>query len=160
MRRMALALICGLLSGPALGAAGAAPPVSSERVDLRGARDPSAASPGAPESGAAVAATEALAPDLAPVDLQGLRDTVDYYNMRANLLAGVDLFSEVAAIGGGIVQVRASDGWAGLPPDAQRNYVTALQERWATATGSPDHRRVQIVDPGGRTLMDQASLFW
>src|SRR5262245_7410812 len=111
MRRMALVLICGLLSGPAAGAAGAAAPVSADGVDPRDANNPGDAGAGAPAARSAAAATETPAPSLAPVDLERFRDTVDFYNVRANLLEGVALFSEVAAMGGGIVQVRASDGW-------------------------------------------------
>jgi hypothetical protein len=157
MRRIAFAFICSLLSGPPLGAAAAALPVSGERVDLRAGpagapHDGSAGAPG--PRGPALAQTEALAPGVTPVDLERFRDTVAYFNSRAKSVAGVDLFSEVAAIRGGTVQLRASDGWARLPPAAQRNYVTALLERWAAATGRADHRRVQIVDPGGQVLME------
>jgi hypothetical protein len=120
--------------------------------------DTSAAVPETPEP--AMAQAEVLgsgaAPDVAPVDLDRFRDTVAYFNSRSRSVAGFDLFGEVTAIGGGTVQLRASDGWARMPPAAQRNYVTALLERWAAASDRADHLRVQIVDPGGQVLMEQS----
>jgi hypothetical protein len=115
-----------------------------------------ASAPGPRGSALAEAATPGGAPDLAPVDLERFRDTVAYFNSRSRSIAGVDLFGEVAAIGGGTVQVRAGDGWARMPPAAQRSYLSTLLERWAAATGRADQLRVQIVDSSGQVLMEQS----
>jgi hypothetical protein len=104
--------------------------------------------------------TEALAPDapieIKAVDLQRFRESVAYLNSRSESLAGVDLFSAVESLGGGTVQVGATDAWASIPPAAQRSYASALLERWAAATGRGDQVKVQIVDESGQVLMEQS----
>ena len=64
--------------------------------------------------------TEALAPgaagEIKAVDLQRFRDSVAYLNSRSESLAGVDLFSAVEPLGGGTVQVGATDAWASIRP--------------------------------------------
>ena len=90
------------------------------------------------------------------MDLQRFRDSVAYLNSRSQSLAGVDLFSAVEPLGGGAVQVGATDAWATIPPAAQRSYASALLERWAAATGRGDQVRVQIVDESGRVLMEES----
>jgi hypothetical protein len=104
--------------------------------------------------------TETLAPGAAgeinAVDLQRFRDSVAYLNSRAESLAGVDLFGAVEPLGGGTVQVGATDAWASIPPAAQRSYASALLERWAAATGRGDQVKVQIVDESGRVLMEES----
>jgi hypothetical protein len=107
---------------------------------------------GAPSTGAAAApppeAVEA-------VDLQRFRDSVAYLNSRSKSVGGVDLFTEVEPLGGGVVQVGATDAWADLPPAGQRSYAQALIERWAAATGRSDQLAVRIVDQGGQVLLEQ-----
>jgi SH3-like domain-containing protein len=105
-------------------------------------------------------AAEALAPGAAgaikAVDLQRFRDSVAYLNSRSESLAGVDLFGAVEPLGGGTVQVGATDAWASIPPAAQRSYASALLERWAAATGRADQVKVQIVDAAGQVLMEKS----
>jgi hypothetical protein len=113
-----------------------------------------------PATAAAAAGAEAVAPgagaEIEAVDLQRFRDSVAYLNSRSKSVAGVDLFTEVEPLGGGAVQVGATDAWADIPPGGQRSYATALLERWAAATGRADQLTVQIVDRGGQVLMEQS----
>jgi hypothetical protein len=130
----------------------------------QGAEDVSDASVARPEPLRTAAApereTETLAPgaagEIKPVDLQRFRDSVAYLNSRAESLAGVDLFGAVEPLGGGTVQVGATDAWASIPPAAQRSYASALLERWAAATGRADQVKVQIVDEAGQVLMEES----
>jgi hypothetical protein len=134
--------------------AGAAPPVRP----LEDATD--AAQPAAP-AGAGTPGIESIAPgataEFEAVDLQRFRDSVAYLNSRSQVVAGVDLFTEVEPLGGGAVQVGATDAWADVPPAGQRSYAGALLERWAAATGRADRLTVQIVDQGGQVLMEEST---
>ena len=113
-----------------------------------------------PLTTAAASPTETAGPapgaaEIKAVDLQRFRESVAYLNSRSESLAGVDLFSAVESLGGGTVQVGATDAWASIPPAAQRSYASALLERWAAATGRGDQVTVQIVDDSGQVLMEQ-----
>jgi len=121
-----------------------------------------AAGPSAPlgTAGVEAPAAEVIAPGAAAeidaVDLQRFRDSVAYLNDRSKLVAGVDLFTEVEPLGGGAVQVGATEAWADVPPAGQRSYASALLERWAAATGRADQLTVQIVDQGGQVIMQES----
>jgi hypothetical protein len=152
-------------AGPAA-AAGESPPLrplggATAAAEPEGPAGP-AAEPGAPLGTAGVEAPgmEATAPGAAAeidaVDLQRFRDSVAYLNTRSKLVAGADLFTEVAPLAGGVVQVGAADAWATVPPAGQRNYASALLERWAAATGRTDQLTVQIVDQGGQVIMEES----
>ena len=105
-------------------------------------------------------APQAIAPSAAAVvdavDMQRFRDSVAYLNSRSMLVGGSELFTEVEPLGGGAVQVGASDGWASLPPAGQRSYASALLDRWSAATGRSEHVKVQIVDDGGRVILEES----
>lgn len=145
----------------------AAPPPPEAQPE---SADPPAISPDAPlepateaiiDDGAQAATTpEAPAPaaasEIAPVDLQRFRDSVDYLNSRALAVAGVDLFAEVEPVGGGAVQVRATDGWANIPPAGQLSYANTLLDRWAAATGGAGPVKVQIVDDSGEVILEES----
>ena len=111
-------------------------------------------------TGAGTPGTEVIAPgaaaEIEAVDLQRFRDSVAYLNSRSKLVAGVDLFTDVEPLGGGAVQVGATEAWANVPPAGQRSYASALLERWAAATGRADQLRVQIVDQGGQVIMEES----
>jgi hypothetical protein len=113
-----------------------------------------------PPAGVAAPAPGAIAPgaaaEIEALDLQRFRDSVAYLNSRSQSLAGVDLFTEVEPLGGGAVQVGATDAWADIPPASQRSYANALLERWAAATGRADQLTVQIVDQGGQVIMEES----
>ena len=143
----------GAAAGPATDAPAPAQP-SEDLSDASIARPESLQTAAAPPRD-----TEALAAgagEIRAVDLQRFRDSVAYLNSRSQSLAGVDLFSAVEPLGGGAVQVGATDAWATIPPAAQRSYASALLERWAAATGRGDQVRVQIVDESGRVLMEES----
>jgi uncharacterized protein YraI len=150
------------------GEASMPPLAASEPADTpapgQGAEDVSDASVARPEPVRSAAAprheTETPAPgaagEIKAVDLQRFRDSVAYLNSRAESLAGIDLFGAVEPLGGGTVQVGATEAWASIPPAAQRSYASALLERWAAATGRSDQVKVQIVDESGRVLMEES----
>ena len=94
--------------------------------------------------------------DFDAVDLQRFRDSVAYLNSRSALVGGSELFTGVEPLGGGAVQVGASDAWASMPPAGQRSYASALLDRWSAATGRSDQIKVQIVDDGGRVIMEES----
>jgi hypothetical protein len=119
--------------------------------DLNDAAAAAEAEPGAPESivpGAGI--------DVDAVDLQRFRDSVAYLNSRSMLVGGSELFTGVEPLGAGVVQVGASEAWASMPPAGQRSYASALLDRWAAATGRSDQVKVQIVDEGGRVIMEES----
>ena len=94
--------------------------------------------------------------DVDAMDLQRFRDSVAYLNSRSMSVGGFELFTEVEPLGGGAVQVGASDGWASIPPAGQRSYASTLLDRWAAATGRPDGIKVQIVDDSGQVIMEES----
>jgi hypothetical protein len=152
-----------LADEPALPPATAAQPAvipgaSPRSRPLEDATDAAAAEP-EPAAGAGAPEAEALAPgaaaEIEALDLQRFRDSVAYLNSRSQSVAGVDLFTEVEPLGGGTVQVGATDAWADIPPAGQRSYASALLERWAAATGRADQLTVQIVDQGGQVIMEE-----
>jgi hypothetical protein len=108
----------------------------------------------------AAPAPDTIAPAAAsgvdPADLQRFRDSVEYLNSRALAVTGVDLFTQVEPLGGGAVQVGATDAWASMPPAGQRSYANTLLDRWAAATGSSEPVKVQIVDDSGQVIMEES----
>jgi Bacterial SH3 domain len=119
--------------------------------DLNDAAAAAEAGPGAPETVAPGAGI-----DVDAVDLQRFRDSVAYLNSRSMLVGGSELFTGVEPLGAGAVQVGASEAWASMPPAGQRSYASALLDRWAAATGRSDQVKVQIVDDGGRVIMEES----
>lgn len=146
-------------SPPRAEEAAPAQPPSDRQPEARGTAPAAAAAPGAAatEPAAAPAATApAAAPDVAGVDLQRFRDSVDYLNSRAMAVAGADLFTAVEPLGDGTVQVGATAAWATMPPAGQRSYANTLLDRWAAATGRIGRVKVQIVDESGQVLMEES----
>lgn len=140
--------------------AGAAPepaPAAGEAAPGQQLGDPADAAAAA-EAGPL--APEAITPgagiDVEAVDLQRFRDSVAYLNSRSVLVGGSELFAGIEPLGGGAVQIAASDGWASMPPAGQRSYASALLDRWAAATGRSDQVKLQIVDDGGRVIMEES----
>jgi hypothetical protein len=155
--------IHGSLLTPEEPAATAALPPGDKRSEEGGPAAPSQATPG--ESAAAPAVEIAPAPGLIapaatseidPADLQRFRDSVDYLNSRALAVAGADLFTGVEPLGGGAVQVGATEAWASMPPAGQRSYANTLLDRWAAALGRAGPVKVQIVDASGQVLMEES----
>jgi hypothetical protein len=84
------------------------------------------------------------------------RSEVAYFNNRAVAAAGVDLFTGVAPLGEGGVQVVATDAWATMPMSGQQSYLNALFRRWRAAAGSDQALRLEIVDPSGALMMERS----
>ena len=137
-------------AGQAATAAGQAAP-GEQLGDLTDAAAAADAGPLAPETIAPGAGV-----DVEVVDLQRFRDSIAYLNSRSTLVGGSELFTGVEPLGGGAVQVGASEAWATLPPAGQRSYVSTLLDRWAAASGRSEAVKVQIVDDGGRVLMEES----
>lgn len=126
------------------------------------ATEPAATEP--PETEMAATAPDAPEPSDMPdpaagpaLDLPGLerfRESVDYLNSRAQAVAGVELFTEVEATSGDVVQVTATDAWSTIPPAGQRSYLNTLVDRWAAAQGGSPVS-VQIVDADGQVVMER-----
>jgi uncharacterized protein YraI len=143
----------------------AAPPAGAPaEVTPPDTRELAATAPAAPEP-AGAPTSEAPTPDAIPpveasdvasLDLQRFRDSVAYLNSRLMSVAGVHLFTEVEPLGGGVVQVGATDVWASIPPAGQRRYANVLLDRWWAATGRADRVKVQIVDQSGQVIMEES----
>lgn len=145
----------------------AAPPAgpAAESADMAAApagEPPSPAPPTgpAPPVQAAIVAPASIEPAAAaatdPADLQRFRESVNYLNSRALSVAGVDLFTEVEAVGGGVVQVAATEAWSTIPPAGQQSYANTLLDRWAAARGGSGPVTVQIVDQTGAVLLESS----
>jgi hypothetical protein len=135
---------------PATATAGQAAPGEQlgDLSDAAAAADAGPLAPGPVEPGAGI--------EVDVVDLQRFRDSIAYLNSRSTLVGGSELFTGVEPLGGGAVRVGASETWATLPPAGQRSYASTLLDRWAAATGRSEQVKVQIVDDGGRVLMEES----
>jgi Bacterial SH3 domain len=142
---------------PAGGLAPAQAPADPQ-PEASGTAATAAAAPGAATDPAAApeSIAPAAAPEVAAVDLQRFRDSVDYLNSRAVAVAGAGLFTAVEPLGGGTVQVGATAAWATMPPAGQRSYANTLLDRWAAATGRTGQVKVQIVDESGQVIMEES----
>jgi uncharacterized protein YgiM (DUF1202 family) len=114
---------------------------------------------------ARVAATDpavsgvAIGPDDEAFDgspLGQFRRDVAYFNERAVAAAGVDLFTSVAELGEGGVQVVATEAWATMSQPGQQSYLNALFGRWRAAAGAGQPLRLEIVDPNGALMIEKA----
>jgi uncharacterized protein YgiM (DUF1202 family) len=114
---------------------------------------------------ATVAATDPAAtglrigPDDEALDgspLGQFRRDVAYFNERAVAAAGVDLFTDVALLGEGGVQVVTTDAWATMSQPGQQSYLNALFGRWRAAAGADQALRLEIVDPSGALMMEKS----
>ena len=103
---------------------------------------------------AATGAADAAEADDSP--LGKFRREVEYFNDRAVAAAGVDLFTAVASLGEGGVQVVATEAWATMSEPGQQNYLNALFARWRAAAGPDQALRVEIVDPSGALMMEKS----
>jgi uncharacterized protein YgiM (DUF1202 family) len=160
-----------LLTLEAPAATSPAAPPAEEAAEAQPSEDPQGAATGAADRAPLAAEADepapeittapeaiapAAAPEIDPVDLQRFRDSVDYLNSRALAVAGVDLFTEVEPLGGGAVQIGATEAWATIPPGGQRSYASTLLDRWAAATGRAGQVSVKIVDEAGQVLMEES----
>jgi hypothetical protein len=88
--------------------------------------------------------------------LARFRETVTNLNERALAAAGVDLFTDVKALGDGVVQVTATDAWTVVPEGGQQSYMNALLGHLLAATGGGQPLRLQVVDRTGQVLREQS----
>jgi hypothetical protein len=84
------------------------------------------------------------------------RESVTELNDRAVAAAGVDLFTDVAAVGDGAVQVTATDAWNVVPEGGKQSFMNTLFGRWLEAVGSGQPLRVEVVDKAGQVLREQS----
>ena len=84
------------------------------------------------------------------------RKSVTELNDRAVAAAGVDLFTDVAAVGDGAVQVTTTDAWDVVPEGGKQSFMNALFGRWLEAAGSGQPLRVEVVDEAGQVLREQS----
>lgn len=92
------------------------------------------------------------------VDLEAMetfRDSVSYLNNRAWSVAGIELFSEIEPIGGGIVQVKTTDEWFEVPTIGQQSYLKTLLDRWSSAKADGGPAGIMLVNTKGDLLMHQ-----
>jgi hypothetical protein len=104
-----------------------------------------------------IAATDAIGTEeLDDSPLGRFRRDVAYFNERAVAAAGVDLFTGVAPLGEGGVQVVATEAWATMSQPGQQSYLNALFGRWQAAAGAAQTLHLQIVDPSGALMMEKS----
>lgn len=90
-----------------------------------------------------------------PDAIEIFRDSVSYLNSRAWTVAGIELFSEIEPVGGGVVQVKTTNEWFEVPKIGQASYLNTLLDRWASAKADGAPAGVMLVDPKGDLLMHQ-----
>lgn len=111
----------------------------------------------APETATTASTTVAtVSPGQEPAAVKSFRDTVAELNERAVSVAGINLFSDVRSIGGGGVQVLATDTWSSVPEAGQSSYMNALFERWQSVANGLGPLSLQIVDPSGTVMMERS----
>jgi hypothetical protein len=104
-----------------------------------------------------IAATDAVGTEeLDASPLGRFRRDVAYFNERAVAAAGVDLFTGVASLGEGSVQVVTTEAWATMSQPGQQSYLNALFGRWQAAAGADQALRLEIVDPSGALMMEKS----
>ena len=118
------------------------------------------------DSASEVAAVDVGATDVAAVDaddeeadgtpLGRFRREVEYFNNRAVAAAGIDLFTGVASLGEGGVQVVTTEAWATMSHPGQQNYLNALFARWQVAAGAEQALHLEIIDSSGALMMEKS----
>ncbi len=98
----------------------------------------------------------AIPPGEEPAAVKTFRDTVVELNERAVSVAGINLFTDVRSIGGGGVQVLATETWTSVPEAGQESYMNALFERWQSMATGLSPLTLQILDPIGNVVMQRS----
>ena len=87
--------------------------------------------------------------------LYRFRTMVDRVNERVRRAVGVDVFAKVEDLGGGAVELTATDAWRAAPEAARRANLEALSHYWG-AVHEPDVPTVvRIVDDRGEVMMEE-----
>jgi hypothetical protein len=84
------------------------------------------------------------------------RREVQYFNERAVAAAGVDLFTGVAPLGEGGVQVVTTEAWATMSQPGQQSYLNALFGSWQAAAGADQALRLEVIDSSGALMMEKS----
>jgi len=148
-----LGWIHGSLLESAASSAAASPPRQGGAAGEVAALELGSTDAGAGQSEAVATA----APDESDVSPLGrFRREVEHFNDRAVAAAGIDLFTGVAPLEDGGVQVVTTDAWAMMSEPGQQSYLNALFERWQAVAGRGDARRLQIVDANGALMMEKS----
>lgn len=130
------------------------PEIAERASEPNGSGGPVPSVANAPEP-AAGPRTAALSGSVGGVER--FRENVDYLNKRARQVAGVNLFTEVSMIDGGVVQIGTTDAWGNVPPAGQRSYLNTLYDRWVAAQDGSSQVSVQILDESGSVMMEKSA---
>ncbi len=76
-------------------------------------------------------------------------------NERVRRAVGVDVFAEVEDLGGGAVELTATDAWHAAPEAARRANLEALARSWATVHEPDAPIIVRIVNDRGEVMMEE-----
>lgn len=90
-----------------------------------------------------------------PDAVKSFRETVTALNDSAVSVAGISLFEGVRSVGGGGVQVLATDSWTRVPEAGQASYMNALFDRWRSVANDLGPLSLQIIDPSGKVMMER-----
>lgn len=138
------------------------PPVQSAGQESQAARPPADGAAGAVaavDAGTSDATLVKASPAREGADgspLSRFRSEVEYFNERAVAAAGVDLFTGVAPLGEGGVQVVTTEAWATMAEPGQQSYLNALFGRWRAAAGAGQPLRLEIIDASGALMMEKS----
>lgn len=78
-------------------------------------------------------------------------------NAKVKPIAGYDFFSDIHNLGGGVVQLAASDEWLKAPYADRESNVNIIYELWKKHTASKYPVAVHIVDWNGVLVMKKGS---
>jgi hypothetical protein len=133
-------------------------PQPADAAEQIAAIQPAAADAGTSDAGTTdVATVHALdGEELDGSPLGRFRREVEYFNTRALAAAGVDLFTGVASLGEGGVQVVTTEAWATMSQPGQQSYLNALFGRWQAASGADRALRLEIIDASGALMMEMS----
>ena len=87
--------------------------------------------------------------------LYRFRTMVDQVNERVRRAVGVDVFARVEDLGGGAVELTATDAWRAAPEAARRANLEALSRYWGTVHEPDVPIVVRIVSDRGEVMMEE-----
>jgi hypothetical protein len=87
--------------------------------------------------------------------LARFRTMVDHVNERVRRAVGVDVFAKVEDLGGGAVELTATDAWRAAPEAARRANLKALSRYWGTVHEPDVPIVVRIVSDRGEVMMEE-----
>jgi Bacterial SH3 domain len=129
-------------------------PQPADAAEEIAALDPVVPASVVPDAAATDIALDVEEADATP--LGRFRREVQYFNDRAVAAAGVDLFTGVAQLGEGDVQVMTTEAWATMSQPGQQSYLNALFGSWQAAAGADRALRLEVVDSNGALMMEKS----